>query len=88
MCLMKTYFSEFTFNLILLDMDFTKILVVAAVMMMGILTLVLSHRMSNEKILRHGYKPVILFMMFYFVFLGYMWLGVMARLAFGSKKTW
>jgi hypothetical protein len=52
------------------------------------ITLVLSHRMSKEKVLKHGIRPVIVFMLFYFIFLGYMWLGVMARYMFGGKKTW
>ena len=84
----QTYFSVLSFNFSILDIDYPKLLVVTAVMVMGVLTLVLSHRMSREKVLKHGIKPVILFMMFYFMFLGYMWLAVMARFLFGAKRKW
>jgi len=85
---LATYFNEFTINMILLDLDYTKILVMGAVTVMGIITFILSHRMSREKIWKHGFKPLILFGMFYFIFLGYMWLGTLARMAFGKKKKW
>ncbi|MBD3260744.1 MAG: glycosyltransferase [Candidatus Altiarchaeales archaeon] len=82
------FLKNMEFNMLLLDFDYTKIFVMGAVAVMGVLTLVLSHRMSREKILKHGFKPLLVFMMFYFSFLGYMWAGTLARMVFGRKKKW
>ncbi|MFC2154572.1 glycosyltransferase [Candidatus Altiarchaeota archaeon] len=80
--------QNLNFNLILLDLDYTKLWIVLAVLAMGIVTLIISHRISTERIRRYGFRPLVAFMLFYFLFLGYVWIGVVSGLAVNRRRRW
>jgi cellulose synthase/poly-beta-1,6-N-acetylglucosamine synthase-like glycosyltransferase len=82
------YITNFSFNFNLLDIDYLKLLVILAVGFMGVLSLLLSNRFSNERIRKHGVAPVVAFMLLYFLFLGVLWIGTLADLPRISKRRW
>lgn len=83
-----TLLTNFTLNYSLLDVDYLKLWVVLSVFAMGIITLIVSHRISAERARKFGYKPLAAFMMFYFLFLGCIWIGVVSHLAINRKRRW
>lgn len=84
-----TYLKVLELDILLLDFDIAKVLIVILVFIFGIITLTLSHMFSKEP-LRFGTYPVILFMLFYFMFLGAIWIGVIAETVLGGgiKRRW
>ncbi len=82
------YFRNLSWNFYLLDFAYMKLFVLIAVFMFGLLSLYLSHRFSRERIRRFGLRPVVAFSLFYFLFLGAMWLGVFSEFLRGVKNRW
>ncbi len=85
---LPVYLRNLHFDFIFLDLDYTKVFVALFVLILGTLTLVLSHRFSKERIMKYGLPAVLVFMFFYFIFLGCIWMGVILELASGTKRRW
>ena len=82
------YFRNIRINLNVLDFNYTKLFVLTAVFLFGLLSLYLSHRFSRERIRRYGIRPVLAFSLFYFLFLGTIWLGVVSEFLRGIRSKW
>jgi len=83
-----TYLLNLRFDLNILDFNYLKVVIILAVGFMGVLTLLLSHFFSHEKARKYGLRPVLAFMLFYFLFLGILWIGTFIQLPTISKRRW
>lgn len=82
--LIKTF--EFDFNL--LDINYTTILVAVVMLAITISILRKSHAETNESVNRHGLLSLISYLFFYFLVIGFIWIGIMLDFAFGKKQKW
>lgn len=83
-----TYLESIKISIILLDFDFTKLFVIFFVALVGVIGIILSHRMANERVRKYGVRPLMVFMMFYFIFLGYLWFGSIVSFLGGTREKW
>ena len=82
------YLASFNLNWIMWDINYLKLFVIIAVVVMGLVSLVLSHWFARERILKYGLRPVLYFTMFYFLFLGFLWIGTIGGLIRDRKVRW
>lgn len=82
------YFKTLQPTFYILDYSYMRIFVLLAVFMFGLLSLYLSHRFAGERIRRYGIRPVIAFSIFYFLFLGTLWLGTLTEFLRGARNKW
>ena len=82
------FFRNLNWNIHVLDFSFMKLFVLLMVFGFGLLSLYLSHRFSRERIRKLGLRPVIAFSMFYFLFLGALWIGVLTEFLRGARNKW
>ena len=82
--LIKTF--EFDFNF--LDLNYMAILVAIIMLTISILILKKSHIETNEKPNTYGVFSLISYLFFYFLVIGFIWVGIMLDFAFRRKQKW
>ncbi len=82
------YFNNLVPSILLLDFDFTKLFVGWAVIASGIAIIWISHRYAGERMKKFGLSSLLMFVIFYFVLIGYVWVIILAELSRGFKRNW
>lgn len=82
--LMKTFKLDFS----LLDLNYMAILVALIMLLITIFIIRKSHAETNENPNRHGFFSLISYILFYFLVIGFIWIGIILDLAFGKKQKW
>lgn len=82
--LIKTF--QFDFNI--LDLNYTIILTAVTMLLISIAILRKSHTETKESLSAHGTLSLISYLFFYFLFIGFVWVGVMLDFTFGKKQKW
>jgi len=82
------YFNNLVPSILLLDFDFTKLFVGWAVIVSGIAIIWISHRYAGERMKKFGLSSLLMFVIFYFVLIGYVWVIILAELSRGFKRNW
>jgi lipopolysaccharide export LptBFGC system permease protein LptF len=85
---LMVYFRNVKLTVYPLDFAYMKLFVLLVVFLFGLLSLYLSHRFARERIRRYGIRPVIAFSLFYFLFLGTLWIGTVAEFIKGARNRW
>jgi cellulose synthase/poly-beta-1,6-N-acetylglucosamine synthase-like glycosyltransferase len=83
-----TYLRNAPWNLSILDLDYPKLIVTSFILLLGAASFIAGHEFSGEKITKYGISAVLAYMLFYFVLLGFIWLGLLAEFAAGAKRRW
>lgn len=82
--LMKTF--KFDFNL--LDLNYTAILVAIVMLVISIYILRKSHSETNEKLNKYGFLSLLSYLFFYFLVIGFIWVGITLDFIFGKRQKW
>lgn len=82
--LMKTF--KFDFNL--LDLNYMAILVAIMMLLISIYILRKSHAETNEKTDKYGFFSLLSYLFFYFLVIGFIWIGITLDFIFGKKQKW
>ena len=85
---LDVYFNNFVLNILLLDFDYTKLFVGGVVIFSGIAIIWISHRYAGERMKKFGLSSLLMFVIFYFVLIGYVWVIILAELSRGFKRNW
>jgi len=83
-----TLIRTFNFDFNLLDLNYTAILVSITMLFISILIIRKSHAAANEKPDKHGIFSLISYIFFYFLVIGFIWIGIIFDFAFGKKQKW
>lgn len=82
--LLKTF--KFDFNL--LDLNYMVIVVSIAMLALSIFILKKSHIEAKERLDKNGVFSLISYLFFYFLVIGFIWIGILADILFGKKQKW
>lgn len=85
---LPTYFSHISFTLNLLDIDYYRLALALFIMSVTIAIVILSHSLAREKIGAHGFFPLLSAILFYYILLGIIWMGVFRDLIARKWKRW
>jgi len=83
-----TYVRSLHWNITALDIDYTKTIITGFIVVMGTATFILGHEFAGEKVTKYGITAVIGYLTFYFVLLGFMWIGLLGRTRCRKQKRW
>lgn len=82
--LIKTFKMDFS----LLDLNYTTLLILIVMVGISIYILRKSHAVTKEKVNKHGVLSLLAYLLFYFLVLGFVWMGIILDLAFRKKQKW
>lgn len=83
-----TLMKTFKFDFSLLDLNYMAILVALIMLSITIFIIRKSHAETNENPNRHGLLSLISYIFFYFMVIGFIWIGIILDLVFGKKQKW
>lgn len=80
------YLQDITTGFMLIDFDVTHAIVGVVLIGLTLVTLFLSHRYAGENMRRFGMKSLAVFVLFYFILIGFIWAVVFAGLVSPRHK--
>ena len=80
--------KSFKFDFSILDLNYMAILVAFIMLSITIFIIRKSHSETNENPNRHGFLSLVSYLFFYFLVIGFIWIGIIFDLAFGKKQKW
>ncbi len=83
-----TLLKNFVFNFHILDINYTAVLVAIVMLVISIVILVNSHIYTREKIVKYGLFSLVVYLLFYFLLLGVIWIGIAMEMLLGIKQKW
>ncbi len=83
-----TLIKAFKFDFNILDLNYMAILVAIIMLTLSITILKKSHIMTNENPNRYGIFILISYLFFYFLLIGFIWMGIMLDFLFRREHKW
>lgn len=83
-----TLLKTFNFDFSLLDLNYMAILVAAVMLVSSIFILKKSHIETHENPNKYGLFSLISYIFFYFLVIGFIWIGITLDFVFGKKQKW
>ena len=83
-----TLISSFKFDFSFFDLNYMTIMVACVMLVITILILKISHAETNEDPNRHGMFSLVSYLFFYFMVIGFIWIGITVDFLFGKKQKW
>ncbi len=86
----KTLLSDMHFEFNPLNLDFYRLLIGVVVLALSLLIFYLAHKFANEDFAREGKLSMILYLFFYYLILGFVWISIYWDFLLGkfNQKTW
>jgi len=83
-----TLLSHLSLNVSIVDLDYMSIALTASMLTMSLFVFFLAHRISRERVLKHGVITAGAFLFVYYLLLGVVWAGVAMDLLWGKRQRW
>lgn len=83
-----TLINTFKFDFSLMDLNYMAILVVVIMLVISIFVLKKSHAETNENPNKHGLFSLFSYIFFYFLVIGFIWIGITLDFMFRKKQKW
>jgi len=83
-----TFLKNININFALFDLNYVTVFIAVVMLTVTLYIMKKSEVRTNEKLLKYGSFGVIVYLIFYFLFLGIVWLGVLVDIARGKKQAW
>ena len=83
-----TLIKGFSMDFNILDPNYRAIRVAITMLIISVFILVKSHAETGEKLRKHGIFSLTSYLFFYFLVIGFVWIGIILDFAFGKKQKW
>jgi cellulose synthase/poly-beta-1,6-N-acetylglucosamine synthase-like glycosyltransferase len=83
-----TYLKNLTFNFSMMDLNFATLFIAGCMLIITIYVIKKSEVSTNERFLQYGSMSIVAYLLFYFLFLGVVWVGVLFDIITGKKQQW
>ncbi|MBI2652294.1 glycosyltransferase family 2 protein [Candidatus Woesearchaeota archaeon] len=83
-----TLIKTFKFDFNLLDLNYTVILVAIVMLTISMLILRKSHAETKENLNKYGTLSLVSYLFFYFLVIGFIWVGILLDFVFTKKQKW
>lgn len=83
-----TLVKSFKFDFSLLDLNYMAILVASVMLVITIFVLKKSHTETKEDTNKHGMLSLVSYLLFYFLVIGFIWVGITIDFLFRKKQKW
>ncbi|MBI2655795.1 glycosyltransferase family 2 protein [Candidatus Woesearchaeota archaeon] len=82
--LIRTFKVDFN----LLDLNYATLMIFIVMVSISVYVIRKSHAATKEKVNKHGIFSLLAYLLFYFLVLGFIWVGIIIDLAFRKKQKW
>lgn len=82
------FLMNFQFNFSLMDLNYITIFVALTMLLITLYIMRKSEVRTNERLLKYGFLTITIYMLFYFLFLGAVWVGVFYDILRRKKQQW
>lgn len=82
------FLTHFQFNFSLMDLNYITIFVATTMLLITLYIMRKSEVRTNERLLKYGFLTITIYMLFYFLFLGAVWVGVFYDIIRRKKQQW
>ncbi len=82
------FLTHFQFNFTFMDLNYVTIFVATTMLLITLYIMRKSEVRTNERLLRFGVLTITIYMLFYFLFLGAVWVGVFYDIIRRKKQQW
>jgi cellulose synthase/poly-beta-1,6-N-acetylglucosamine synthase-like glycosyltransferase len=83
-----SFIANIHINLNILDFNYSKLIIIAVMVAVSLTVFILAHKHTKEKLTNQGIAPLLVFILFYYLLLGAIWLGIAKDLIFRKVKKW
>lgn len=83
-----TLIKSFKFDFSILDFNYMTILVASVMLVITLFVLKKSHTETKEDPNKHGIFSLISYLLFYFLVIGFIWIGITVDFLFRKKQKW
>ena len=83
-----SFIANLNFNLNLLDFNYYKMIIIVAMITISLTVFTLAHKHTKQRLTSQGVTPLLVFILFYYLLLGAIWLGIAKDLIFKKVKKW
>jgi len=83
-----SFIANINFNLNLLDFNYYKLIIIAVMITLSLTVFTLAHKYTKQRLTSQGIAPLLVFILFYYLLLGAIWLGITKDLIFKGAKKW
>ena len=83
-----SFISNLNLNLNLLDFNYYKLIIIAVMITLSLTVFTLAHKYTKQRLTSQGIAPLLVFILFYYLLLGAIWLGIAKDLIFKKAKKW
>jgi cellulose synthase/poly-beta-1,6-N-acetylglucosamine synthase-like glycosyltransferase len=83
-----TFLKDITPDFHILDLNFMNVTIMIITICIATATIFIAHRASRESVRKQGFFALAFFFMFYYLLMGFAWLGVCFDMARGKKYRW
>ena len=82
------FLTHFQFNFTIMDLNYITIFVATTMLFITLYIMRKSEVRTNERLLKYGVLTITIYMLFYFLFLGAVWVGVFYDIIRRKKQQW
>jgi cellulose synthase/poly-beta-1,6-N-acetylglucosamine synthase-like glycosyltransferase len=83
-----TFIKHMNFNFSIMDLNFATVCIAGAMLTISLYVIKKSEVSTNERFMQYGSLGIIFYLLFYFLFLGFVWVGVLFDIVTGRKQQW
>lgn len=83
-----TLIKNFSINISVFDLNYALLLSGIIMLVLSIFVLILSHRYTNEKVVKYGWLPLLFFFVYYYLVTGVAWVGVYFDILRRRHQQW
>ncbi len=83
-----SFINNLKLSINFLDFNYYKVVIMIVILSITLIVVTLAHKHTNEKIMKFGFFPLISYLFFYYLFLGFVWVGVTKDLILKKAKKW
>jgi len=83
-----TFIKNITFNFNYLDLNYSLLLVFVVMILVTLYIIKKSHIHTQEKVAKFGIFSLLIYLFFYFIILGLMWIGILFDMILGRTQKW
>jgi len=83
-----SFIANISININLLDFNYYKIIIIVVMITLSLTVFTLAHKYTKQRLTSQGVTPLLAFILFYYLLLGEIWLGITKDLIFKKAKKW
>ncbi|MBA3064387.1 glycosyltransferase family 2 protein [Candidatus Woesearchaeota archaeon] len=83
-----SFIANLNLNLNLLDFNYYKLIIIVVMITLSLTVFTLAHKYTKQRLTSQGITPLLVFILFYYLLLGVIWLGITKDLIFKKAKKW